>query len=308
MSFLYFLETLRTPFLDSFFSTATRLGEETFMIVIGILIFWCFSKKEGYYLLSVGFIGIAINQMLKLIFRVPRPWVLDEKFTIVESARAAASGYSFPSGHTQTSVGIFGSIARWNKITWLRIICIAVCVIVPFSRMYLGVHTPLDVGVGIAISLILIFIVYPIVSKHFEDAKVMRILFGFMLVLTVGSLLFTELYNFPADIDMHNLASGQKNSYTMLGCVLGFFISYELDRKFIQFETKAVWWVQVIKFVLGITLLLTIKSSLKAPLYSLFGGSYVADAVRYFVVVLFAGCVWPLSFKFFNSLSKKKSE
>ena len=96
MEFLKFLEGLRTPFGDAFFSAVTHLGEETIFILVGLLFFWCINKKQGYYILSVGFVGTVINQFLKLTFRVPRPWIKDSSFTIVESARAEATGYSFP--------------------------------------------------------------------------------------------------------------------------------------------------------------------------------------------------------------------
>ena len=72
-------------------------------------------KKQGYFILAVGFLGTIINQFLKLIFRIPRPWVQNPEFTLVESARAEATGYSLPSGHTQNGVGVFGSVARVNK-------------------------------------------------------------------------------------------------------------------------------------------------------------------------------------------------
>ena len=87
MEFLYFLEGLRNPLCDTLFSLITHLGEETVFIVIGILFFWCIDKWEGYYLLTTGLMGTVINQFLKLWFRIPRPWVRDPDFTIVESAR-----------------------------------------------------------------------------------------------------------------------------------------------------------------------------------------------------------------------------
>lgn len=111
MNLLYALERLRTPFWDAVFSAVTHLGEETVFMVAAILIFWCVSKEEGYYLLLMGFFGTVVNQFLKLLFRIPRPWVRDPDFTIVESARAQATGYSFPSGHTQNAVATFGGIA-----------------------------------------------------------------------------------------------------------------------------------------------------------------------------------------------------
>lgn len=306
MEFLKFLEGLRNPIMDSFFSIITHLGEETVFILVGLIFFWCIDKKKGYYILSVGFAGTVINQFLKLLFRIPRPWVRDESFTIVESARAEATGYSFPSGHTQSALGVFGSIARIDRRVWVRIICIAVCVLVPLSRMWLGVHTPADVGVSILVALVLVFALYPIVNKAMETKTGMRILFASMLVLSAAFLAFVLLFKFPADADAENIAHGISNAYKIAGCVLGLWLAYELDERFIHFETTAVWWVQIIKLAAGLIPLLAIKSGLKAPLLALCGGNDIANGLRYFLITAFAGCVWPLTFKLFNRLSSKK--
>ena len=305
MSFLYFLENLRNPMLDAFFSTVTHLGEETFFILLGLIFFWCIDKKQGYYLLSIGFIGTVLNQFLKLLFRVPRPWVKDKNFTIIESARAEATGYSFPSGHTQSSVGVFGGIARWNKNKILRIICILICILVPLSRMYLGVHTPADVLVSLGIALVLIFVLYPIIKNCFENKKTMRILFSVMLLLSLGFLAFVSFYKFPAGTDMDNLTHGTENAYKMLGCTLGIFIAYEIDDRFIKFETDGTLPAQILKFVIGLIPLLAIKEGLKAPFEIIFGGNYIGHGIRYLLLVIFAGCLWPLTFKYFAKLFKK---
>lgn len=302
MEVLRFLEGIRNPFLDGFFSFVTHFGEETIFIVLGLLFFWCINKKEGYYLLSIGFIGTVLNQFLKLFFRIPRPWVKDESFTIVESARAEATGYSFPSGHTQSSVGVFGAIARWEKNKILKTLCILFCVLVPISRLYLGVHTPLDVGVSVGIALALIFGFYPIIKKGFENDKTMRIVLLIMVALSAGLLLFVLAYKFPEDVDANNLASGIKNAYKMLGCTLGIYIGFEVDRKYINFKTEATFWAQVVKYALGLLILLAIKEGMRAPLNLIFGGSFIADGIRYFLIVIFAAIVWPLTFKWFSRL------
>ena len=112
MEVLYWLEGIRSPFLDTFFSLITHLGSETLFLAIAIIVFWCFSKTKGYYLMTVGFFGTLINQFLKLLCRIPRPWVKDPNFTIVEAAREEATGYSFPSGPTQNAVSVLGCPAR----------------------------------------------------------------------------------------------------------------------------------------------------------------------------------------------------
>ena len=306
MELLYILEGLRTPLGDTFFSLVTLLGEETLFIVAGLLVFWCLDKWEGYYLLSVGLTGTVINQFLKLWFRVPRPWVKDPDFTIVESAREGATGYSFPSGHTQSSVGVFGSAARWHRQKAVRLIGLLLCVLVPLSRMYLGVHTPADVGVSVLVALALIFGMYPVIRKAVHSPKTMRLLLIGMVALAAGYLAFVSLYPFPADVDMHNLTHGTKNAYTMLGCMLGVWVTYEADSRWTKFDTAAPLLGQICKLALGLGLLLAIKAGAKAPLQALFANDYFADGLRYFLMVVFAGCLWPLTFPLWKKVRRKK--
>ena len=87
MPFLHFLADIRNPVFDAIFTLITHLGEETFVLVIAILFFWCINKREGYYILITGLVGTVANQILKLFFRVPRPWDLDPNFNIIEAAR-----------------------------------------------------------------------------------------------------------------------------------------------------------------------------------------------------------------------------
>jgi len=305
MSFLYFLEGLRTPALDAFFSAVTRAGEETLFIVFGMMLFWCVSKKHGYALLLVSFSGTIINQFLKLCFRIPRPWVRDPEFSIVESAREEATGYSFPSGHTQMSVGMYGSMARTFANPLLRGLCIALCVLVPLSRMYLGVHYPSDVLVSVAIALLLIFVLHPLVLRAADEPKLMRRIYAALAAMTIGHLLFVHLYPFPADIDMNNYESGIKNGYTMLGCLLGLWVTYEVDTKYTRFSTEGSLPVQAVKLLVGFALLMGIRAVLKAPLRALFAGNLFSDCVRYFIMVVFAGCVWPLTFPKIRKMLEK---
>lgn len=305
MELLYALESIRTPFLDKLMGLVTNLGGEAVFIVAAIVVFWCLNKSCGYYMMTVGFAGTIINQFLKLWFRIPRPWVKDPNFTIVESARAEATGYSFPSGHTQNAFAVFGSPARFFKNTALRIIFIFLIALTAFSRMYVGVHTPLDVGVSLIVGTILVSVIYPFFRDMDKNPKKVYIIFGIFIVLAAAFVAFVELYDFPADIDAENYASGLKNAYMILFCAIGLMLTFFIDTKYVHFHTQAVWWAQIIKVVVGLAILLALKSVLKAPLLALFGGHSVAHGVRYFIVILFAGIVWPMTFKFFAKLGKK---
>ncbi len=307
MEFLKLLESLRTPWLDAFFSFITHFGEEAIFIVVSFILFWCADKKKGYYCLMVGFWGLLTNQFLKIACRVPRPWVRDENFTIVASARAEATGYSFPSGHTQISVGTYASVARAFSQKFLRIICIILCVLIPFSRLYLGVHTPADVGVSVVVALFLTFVMTPFLGSITDDKKKMRITFAVMTLFSLVFVLYTQFYPFPQNTDKENLFSAMENAYKIFGIVIGIWLGYEIDKKYINFNTKAVWWAQGLKLVFGTLVVLVIKEGLKQPLNLLFMNHPSSGSIRYFLISLFACGMWPFTFSFFSRLGNKKS-
>lgn len=306
MDILYALEKIRTPFWNGVMSAVTQLGGEVIFIVAAVVVFWCVSKWEGYYLMTIAFCGTVLNQFLKLICRVPRPWVRDPNFTIVESARAEATGYSFPSGHTQNAIGLFGGMARWGGRRWVRLGLTALALVIAFSRMYLGVHTPADVGVSLVLAAALVLGLYPLMRRAQEKPRYMGYVLAAMLVVSGAFVVFVETCGFPADMDAENLASGIGNAWKMLGAVAGMTLAWLLDRRYIHFETQAVWWVQVIKVAVGMALLLAIKSGLKAPLLALLGHEGLAGGVRYFLLVLVAGAVWPLVFRPMSQWGKGK--
>ena len=302
MPFLYSIENIRNIFFDWFFALITHLGEETFFLVIAIFFFWFVNKREGYFILITGLVGTVVNQLAKLFFRIPRPWVLDPDFNIVESARAEATGYSFPSGHTQNIAGTYGSIAAYQPKKWKSILCTVIILLVAFSRMYLGVHTPLDVIVSLLFALGLILLLRPVFASEESMNKFMPWVVVASVVLSVGFLAYVLAVSGDSTLDPHNFKSGLKNACTLLGCTAALIPVYILDRKYIKFETNARWYVQIIKLAGGLLGVLAIKSGLSAPLTALFGNEFVARAVRYFLIVVFAGTVWPLTFKWFSNL------
>lgn len=304
MELLYWFQSIRTPALDTVMSLVTHLGEETFFMLAALIVFWCIDKRRGYYLLTVGFVGTLINQWLKIACRIPRPWVQDPNFTIVEAARAEATGYSFPSGHTQAAGGYLGGIARFTDRLWLRILCIVLAVLTAVSRMYLGVHTPWDVGVSVVVAVVLVLVVYPLIESTLWFPNRMYAIIGGMLVFSLAYLAFVEIYPFPADTDAANLASAVKNAYTMTGAVCGVLVVHMIDSKFTQFPTRAPWWGQLVKLVVGLILVVAVKSLLKAPLLALCGGHDLGNLLRYFLMVVVAGAVWPLTFRFFERYAK----
>lgn len=303
MDFLQFLQNIRIPVLNELMLGITYLGDEIAFLVIALIMFWCVDKRQGYYILSVGFLGTIANQFMKLCFRVSRPWLRNPNLTVLGNAMDGAGGYSFPSGHSQSSVGTFGGIAFLTNNKVIRYVCLGICILVPFSRMYIGVHTPQDVIVGAVMAIALVFIMQPLIFA--KNGKYIPVTLAFMTICAVSYLCYVSFYPFPADVQIENLHSGRENAYTLLGALLGFLIVYIVDEKWLQFSVEAVWWAQLLKVSIGLILILAIKEGLSSPLKSLLG-EYPGRLVRYFLIVIIAGIVWPLSFRKFSSYGHKE--
>ena len=158
MKYLQWLATFRNPVLDTFFEIITELGFE--MVALGAIciIFWCINKNFGYKMGFVYFASGMLVQGLKITFRVPRPWKRVDGFSPVGNAMDKATGFSFPSGHTQSATTLFGSLAFYFKKTWAKILCVVLFLLVGFSRNYLGVHYSSDVIVSMLLSLACIMV------------------------------------------------------------------------------------------------------------------------------------------------------
>lgn len=312
MEILKALESIRNPVLNWIMQLFTYLGEETVFMVIAIVLFWCVDKWKGYYLLATGFLGTILSQVMKLIWRVPRPWVRDPSFTVVKSAQSGATGFSFPSGHSQSAACTFLGIARCSKRVWLRWVMIAVVLITGFSRMYLGAHDLSDVAVGLALGVAAVLVMYPVFRRAKENAGYMYGVLGVMLLLSLGYLAYVRFYPFPEELRLvdpltgtSNWENGLKNAWTLLGCLLGLIVSYTADRK-TQFSEQAPLPGQICKTVLGLAILVGLRVVLK-KLFGLISDDLFWNLLRYFCMVVFAGAIWPMSFPFWQKLGAKKS-
>ena len=303
MDMLRAIAEIRNPVLDFFFETITHLGEETLFLVISIVFFWCINKREGYFILLTGLFGTLINQAAKLAFRIPRPWVIDESFQPVGNSKIEATGYSFPSGHTQNISTTLGAITAYKPNKWKTAILTTIIILVAFSRMYLGVHTLLDVSVSLVIGLVLVLCFRPFFASEERFDKALPYIVIAAMVASAGFFTYVLLVRGDSSLDAGNYGSALKNACTLIGCTVGLAVVWFFDTEYINFKTDGKWYAQVIKAILGFAIVLAIKEGLRTPLELLFAGNtYIARIIRYFLIVFFAGAIWPLTFKWFSGL------
>jgi len=146
------IHRLDSPFFDVIFKTATFIGSWSIMVPAILLTAACViqaKKKRIAIILAINALAIlGSNVGLKLIFVRARP-SLFEKIT-------APTSYSFPSGHSMSAMGIYGVIAAviiqfFPKLRLPVAISTGIMIfLIGLSRVYLGVHWPLDVVAGFA--------------------------------------------------------------------------------------------------------------------------------------------------------------
>lgn len=162
IDFMVMLQEYRTPLLSKIVELITITAEETTLIVVMCIILWCVNKKIGYKIGLSIILASATNAALKLMFNVERPWVKDDR--IIPIRQETATGSSFPSGHTQSGAAMWFSLNRSFKNTAFRIISILMMVLIAISRVYLSVHTPMDVVGALILSVIIVLLAHYIMN------------------------------------------------------------------------------------------------------------------------------------------------
>lgn len=289
MTFLWLLAEIRTPFLDKFMQLVTYFGQEIIIIAVICTLYWCVDKRFAYLLGFTYFTAGLCVQVLKITFRIPRPWILDPDFHAVESAVPAATGYSFPSGHTQGATCLFFPLALKSHKLWNRAIYCLAFLLVGFSRMYLGCHTPADVFTAMGISLMISCVIW-----RLQDALLLKTSHPeYISVILAGIAVFSAAYalilNAHGTIDTKYAMDCCKAS----GAGLGFAVGWYGEQRYLHFSSgftsvKALFFT-VIPGLLGALLL-------KEGFSLLFGNSVLAKASVYFILVLWILVIYPFLF------------
>ena len=278
LPFLKWLESIRTGFLTTLFEGITILGEETLIILFVVALWFAVDSKLAQKVFFVTICSTGLNGVVKNVAQVPRPF--DKG--VIPVRQETATGFSFPSGHTQ-------NFATWSTLSaiqfkkkWLTIVVPVLIALVAFSRLYLGVHYPSDVIVGVAFGVGVAFLG----NYLFERAKDERKLYLAVLLLFLPFIIYFLIVANERFADFFK-------SFGMMG---GLTLIAVLQKKCKPLSYDVAWWKKLIRIVIGVALAFAVKEGLKIFETGSLHIDLVLDAIRYFAVVLAVGYLCPLLF------------
>ncbi len=231
-------------FLADFLKKMTFFGELNTTLVIMAVVYWCIHKELGTYLMMGWGGNRLVNGALKITVCAYRPWIRDARILPYGDSMTTATGYSFPSGHTMNSGTVFGGGAvRKDTPRALRVLLGLIVLLVAFSRLFLGVHTPQDVLVGICASMLVMWLTVRLmrwIDAHpGKDWIVVCVGIG----LSAALALYAALKPYPADYDAEGklIVDGAKmanDTFKGIGWTVAFLTGWILERRFVGFSTQ----------------------------------------------------------------------
>lgn len=181
VSFMLWLQTIENPVLTALFKSITLLGSDAVYIIFIAWLYWCKDVKKGEKWAYLVLGSALLNGIVKLSFKATRPFLSGVGVTAVDAS--TATGYSFPSGHSQASSAFGSFLALEYREKWIKAIGIVMFLAIGCSRLYLRVHWPIDVLAGWTLGLTMALIFYFFYEKHEYAVKGMTWVFFLISVL-----------------------------------------------------------------------------------------------------------------------------
>jgi undecaprenyl-diphosphatase len=136
-----------SPFLDEVIPWFTYLGSH-FAVLFFIILSWVLTKKKKVfgYLLFLYAIQSAVVYGFKFLVKRERPLFFLEMASKLSKGPGEILDPSFPSAHAAYSFMMAALLA--NRFPQYRIVFFIVAGFIGWSRIYLGLHYPIDVIAG----------------------------------------------------------------------------------------------------------------------------------------------------------------
>lgn len=302
ISYLLFLQDFRNSIADAWtpFLEGVSLFAITYLLLFPVFIYWCMDKRKGLYIIASLNVSMGVNALIKLMACAYRPWIRDPRILPAGNSIETATGYSFPSGHTTIATPIYGGMAVgfWDKRStrWFSVLCVLAILITGFSRNYLGVHTPQDVGVGLILGVVTLWSMWKLfayLEKHPEKEDYF-LLGG--VIFSALAIAYITFKSYPMDyVDGKLLVDPlvmMKDGYRDIGSIGAFCVARYIEKRWIGFKATGFTLKGVALCVVGLIVAGVIFVCLKKPVVAVLGphwGGLVSQAF----VIIFVVALWP---------------
>lgn len=312
--YLLWLQDLRLsapPLVQGVFSF---MGSEAAMAVamaIPCYVYWCLDRECGQFaLLSYGS-STMFNQLVKNTACVYRPWVRNTRLVPDSVALTGAGGYSFPSGHVQSTASTLGAIGWKYRRRWVIMSAALFTVLVGFSRNILGVHTPQDVLVGLLEGCAFVALTSRVLP--WIEAREGRDLYVTLggAAATLLYLVFVTLKPYPMDYVGGQLlvdpAEMLVSCYKAGGAFLGILLGWFAERRYVRFQTGGLSWKEcAVRMIAGAAVTFCVYKLVGGAAVALLGRN-VGQLVKYGSAFFTATAVAPALFDRLHGLLSRKA-
>lgn len=256
-SLIVWLQATLHPQWDGFFRGVTFWGGFQGVILLWGFFIWCVSYSLGCQLVLFTQLAHYLNSLwLKALIASPRPFQIFPQVIPIITEK----GFSFPSGHALNGIIYWGFLSWFYKKRFITFLSIVVIGLIGFSRIYLGVHYPLDILGGWFLGGLFLWIFLKLLPRLDSFFSPLSWLTKFGWIMGVASVLSIPVLLGPPGIPL---------SWAVMSLCLYFSVclGWMAKTAWLRFEAFGPWPQKLARLVIGYCVLIPLLHSFHKELW-----------------------------------------